>query len=480
MTLAQLLAPNFTATRFRLVTREGVAGGAPLHIDPAVLRQLAFEAFRDINFFFRTSHLEGWASILDDGAASDNDRYVAAALLANAAISAEGVFPSCQDTGTATIIGLKGEGVAVGADDETALVEGVRDAYARCNLRASQVAPVSIFDDTPTGTNLPAQVDLHAAGIDGPGGRGYRLLFVAKGGGSANKTVFSQENRTLLEDAAFEAFLRRRVTSLGVAGCPPYHLAVVVGGTSAERNLEILKLATAGALDHLGDIAAAAGRDVRADPGALFRDRAWEARLLAIARETTLGAQFGGAFLALDARVVRLPRHAASLPVSVGVSCSAHRNALARIDADGAWLEEFDRDPARFLPKAIAVLERAAGAARHVDLDAPLREVRAQALGAEARHPRAPRRADGGRPGRGARAVRPHAARHRRPARLPARPRRLLRGPGADARGARHRQLRAHHRAAHGRVRAAVHGAGRVARDARQGKPLARGLRRVP
>ncbi len=390
MTLAQILDPNFTAARFRLVTREGVAGappvgtsggGAPLRVTPAVLRQLAFEAFRDVNFFFRTSHLEGWAAILDDPAASDNDRYVAAALLANAAISAEGVFPSCQDTGTATIIGLKGEGVATGADDEAALVEGIRDAYARCNLRFSQVAPVSFFDDSPTGTNLPAQVDLHAAAAGGPGGRAYRLLFVAKGGGSANKTVFSQENRTLLDDEAFEAFLRRRVTSLGVAGCPPYHLAVVVGGTSAERNLEVLKLATAGALDHLDDISSASGRDVRADPGAIFRDRAWEARLAAIARATTLGAQFGGTYLALDARVIRLPRHAASLPVSVGVSCSAHRNALARIDADGAWLEELDRDPARFLTKAVAVLERATGPARHVSLAVPPHEVCAQLRG---------------------------------------------------------------------------------------------------
>jgi fumarate hydratase class I len=390
VTLAQLLDANFAATRFRLVTSEGVAtgsaagrtgGGAPLRVDPAVLRQLAFEAFRDVNFFYRTPHLEGWASILDDPAASGNDRYVAAALLANAAISAEGVFPACQDTGTATIIGLKGEGVITGADDEAALVDGVRDAYARCNLRYSQVAPVSFFDDRPTRTNLPAQVDLHAAAVDGPGGRGYRLLFVAKGGGSANKTAFSQENRTLLEDAAFAAFLRRRVTSLGVAGCPPYHLAVVVGGTSAERNLEILKLATAGALDHLPDLATAAGRDVRADPGAVYRDRSWEERLLAIARDTSLGAQFGGAFLALDARVIRLPRHAASLPVSVGVSCSAHRNALARVDADGAWLEEFDRDPSRFLPKAVAVLERATGAARHVSLAVPPRKVCAQLSG---------------------------------------------------------------------------------------------------
>ncbi|OHD68345.1 MAG: hypothetical protein A2177_00850 [Spirochaetes bacterium RBG_13_68_11] len=407
MTLAQLLDANFSALngaapgtgdaragapRFRLVTREGVSSGAGRHagllrVDSSVLRQLAFEAFRDINFLFRKSHLEGWARILDDPAASDNDRFVAAALLKNAAISAEGVLPSCQDTGTATVIGLKGEDVAVGADDEAAIVEGVREAYARCNLRFSQVAPVSLFDDKPTGTNLPAQIDIHAAGFSGPGGREYRLLFVAKGGGSANKTAFSQENPTLLDDAAFEAFLRRRVTSLGVAGCPPYHLAVVVGGTSAERNLETLKLATAGALDHLPDISTAAGRDVRAgrhvrdDPGAAFRDLAWETRLLAIIRATGLGAQFGGAFLALDARVVRLPRHAASLPVSVGVSCSAHRNAFARIDADGAWLEELDREPARFLPRAIEVLERVTGAAKRVDLGVPLSEVRRQLSG---------------------------------------------------------------------------------------------------
>jgi fumarate hydratase class I len=404
VTLAQLLAPNFApaATRFRLVTRDGVSAGGgstggrargtggagpkaqrtgSLRIEASVLRRLSFEAFRDVNFLFRTSHLESWAAILDDDAASDNDRFVAAALLANAAIAAEGVLPSCQDTGTATVIGLKGEGVAVGADDEAAIVDGAREAYARCNLRFSQVAPVSLFDDRPTGTNLPVQVDLHAAAIDGPGGREYRLLFVAKGGGSANKTSFSQENRTLLQDDAFEAFLRRSVASLGVAGCPPYHLAVVVGGTSAERNLEILKLATAGALDHLPDVASAAGRHVRDDPGAAFRDRAWEERLASIARRTGLGAQFGGAFLALDARIVRLARHAASLPVSMGVSCSAHRNALARIGADGAWLEELDCEPARFLPRATAVLERATGGARRIDLGVPVREVLRQLSG---------------------------------------------------------------------------------------------------
>jgi len=392
VTLARLLDANFAAgpaasAHLRLVTSDGVSVEAGEHgalrVEAATLRRLAFEAFRDINFLYRTSHLEGWAGILDDPAVSNNDRFVAAALLENAAIAAEGVLPACQDTGTATVIGLKGEGVTVGAGaaDEEAIANGVHDAYAQCNLRFFQVAPVSLFEDRPTGTNLPAQIDLHAVGHDEPGGREYRLLFVAKSSGSANKTTFSQENRTLLEDEAFEAFLRRQVTSLGVAGCPPYHLAVVVGGTSAERNLKTLKLATAGALDHLPDISGAAGRDVHADPGARFRDHAWEARLLAIARETGLGAQFGGVSLALDARVLRLPRHAASLPVSVGVSCSAHRNAFARIDRAGAWLEDFDQDPARFMPRALAALERSRVSAPRIDLAVTVRKVCAQLSG---------------------------------------------------------------------------------------------------
>ncbi len=313
---------------------------------------------------------------------------------------------------------------------------------------------------------------------------------MAKGGGSANKSVFSQENRTLLDEAAFEAFLRRRVASLGVAACPPYHLAVVVGGTSAERNLETLKLATAGALDHLPDISTAAdrdvrGRDVRAgegrnDPAAVFRDRAWEARLLAIARETGLGAQFGGAFLALDARVIRLPRHAASLPVSVGVSCSAHRNAFARIDADGAWLEDLDREPARFLPRAVEVLERVTGAAKRVDLGVPLSDVRRQLSGLkpgtlvlltgpmlvarDAAHARF------------ARMLREN----RYAARVPPRPRRVLRRPRPHTPRPRDRQLRPHHCAAHGPVRRRVHEGRRLAGHACQGQPLPRGLRGLP
>jgi fumarate hydratase class I len=393
MDLPRLLEANFTARGTpwrRLVLPDGAEAPGPavpehcadrtvLKVHPAALRQLAFEAFRDINFLFRTRHLEQWAALLEDPAASANDRYVAAALLKNAAISAEGIFPSCQDTGTATIVGLKGENVRTGADDAAQLTEGVRRAYTECSLRFSQVAPVSMLEDADTRTNLPAQVSLHAAPAGGPGAAEYRLLFVAKGGGSANKTFFFQETRALLTERALEAFLREKIASIGTAGCPPYHLGVVIGGTSAEANLEMLKLATAGALDSLPDLAAAgnapAAPGISGGPGTVYRDSSWEARVTAIARDSGIGAQFGGVGLALDARVVRMARHAASLPVSIGVSCSAHRNALARIGADGAWLEDMDRNPSRFLDTALAVLARTEAAAVRISLDRPVREV---------------------------------------------------------------------------------------------------------
>jgi fumarate hydratase, class I len=391
MDLPRLLDGSFTARGTpwrRLVLPEDAAAPGPavpehcagrtvLKVHPAVLRQLAFEAFRDTNFLFRTRHLEQWAALLEDPAASANDRYVAAALLKNAAISAEGIFPSCQDTGTATIIGLKGENVRTGADDAAQLTEGVRRAYTECNLRFSQVAPVSMLEDADTRTNLPAQVGLHAAPAGGPGAAEYRLLFVAKGGGSANKTFFFQETRALLTERALEAFLREKIASIGTAGCPPYHLGVVIGGTSAEANLETLKLATAGALDSLPDLSAGGpgGSGGSGEPDAVYRDSSWEARVMQAARDSGIGAQFGGVGLALDARVVRMARHAASLPVSIGVSCSAHRNALARVGADGAWLEDLDRNPARFLDTALAVLARTQAAAVRVSLDRPVREV---------------------------------------------------------------------------------------------------------
>jgi fumarate hydratase, class I len=375
MHLTDVFSENFQpgSTALRLVTRSGVAcrtaaGRSSVHIAPDVLRQLAREAFRDVNFYFRTSHLEHWSAALDDPAASANDRFVAAALLKNAAISAEGILPTCQDTGTATVVAYKGQGVITDGDDASVLEEGIAAAYAAGSLRASQVAPLSMFDERNTGTNLPAQIDIYAAPGDD-----YRFLFMAKGGGSTNKTGLFMQTKALLNEAALTSFLREKVQALGVAACPPYYLALVVGGTSPEFNLKLLKLATAGALDHLPTAADGSG--------APYRDRGWEERLLQIAAETGLGAQFGGKHLALDARVIRCARHGGSCPVSLGVSCSAHRNALGRIGADGAFLEDFDRDPARFLPKALDVLGRTLGGnVPRINLDAPLREVCEQLL----------------------------------------------------------------------------------------------------
>jgi fumarate hydratase class I len=231
-----------------------------------------------------------------------------------------------------------------------------------------------MFEETNTRTNLPAQIDITAAPAGGPGAGEYRFLFIAKGGGSANKTFFFQETAALLNERALEAFLREKIRSIGTAGCPPYHLAVVIGGTSAEANLKALKLATAGALDGLPDLGERATPGAP-DPSAVFRDRGWERRVLDIARDSGIGAQFGGSALALDARVIRMARHAASLPISIGVSCSAHRNSLARIGPDGAWLEDFDRSPARFLERALPVLEKAGQGAVRIRLDRPIREV---------------------------------------------------------------------------------------------------------
>jgi fumarate hydratase, class I len=371
MNIHQAFNANFEYQRtpLTLLSREGVhletvAGRRLLRIEPAVLQRLACQALHDVNFFFRSSHLEAWAAILDDPAASENDRFTAAALLKNAAIAAQEVLPACQDTGTANVVAFKGESVWTGGDDAADLEKGIRQAYAAGSLRASQVAPLSMFEERNTGSNLPAQIDIYA----GPG-ETYRFLFLAKGGGSSNKTAFFQETKALLNEESFSKFIADKVRALGVAACPPYHLALVVGGTSPEFNLKLLKLASAGALDDLPD---------RPDgSGTPYRDAVWEQRLLNIAAETGLGAQFGGRHLALSARVIRCGRHAGSLPVSLGVSCSAHRNALAQITADGVFLETLDRDPARFLPKALAVLEKRldANAAPLIRLNRPLSEI---------------------------------------------------------------------------------------------------------
>lgn len=314
-------------------------GKSFLKVQPSGLRYLAREALARVNFYFRTSHLENLASILDDPEASENDRFVAAMLLKNAIISAEGQLPLCQDTGTANIIGYKGENVLTGVDDVKYLSHGVFDAYTGLNLRASQNAPLSMLEEKNTGNNLPAQIEIFSTR-----GNEYLFYIMAKGGGSSNKTALYQENKSLLKDEnTLYEFLKEKIKAIGVAACPPYRIAVVVGGLSPEMNLKTVKLATAGFLDDL--ITAPSGKPHG------YRDLDWEKKVMEIARETGLGAQFGGVALALEARVIRLPRHGGSLPVGIGVSCNADRNIRARITRQGIFLEKLDRNPARFLGK---------------------------------------------------------------------------------------------------------------------------------
>jgi len=335
------------------------SAGEFLLVDPEGLRRLVEEAFHDLSFYFRPAHLRQLAGVLEDPAASDNDKFVVGALLKNAAISAEGLLPMCQDTGTATVMGWKGERVLTGVDDNEPITRGVYDAYHKNYLRYSQLAALDMFEEKNTGSNLPAQIDIGSVA-----GAEYRLLCIAKGGGSANKTALFQQSKALLNPAALEKFMREKVAALGTAACPPYHLAMVVGGLSPEMNLKTLKLATTGWLDGLPESGSTEGR--------FFRDRYWEGKLLEAARDSRLGAQFGGKYLALDARVVRLPRHAGSCPVSIGVSCSADRNIKAKINADGLYLEKLERSPERLLPASSS----APGAAR-IDLNRPMSEIRA-------------------------------------------------------------------------------------------------------
>jgi fumarate hydratase class I len=373
MDLNSIIREAFDKASFRQLTVPGmepVLRDGRLEVPPALLRELSREAFRAAAFYLRRSHLAGIGKILSDPGASDNDRFVAKTLLRNAVTAAKSELPLCQDTGTATIAGWKDESVRTGGGDAESLSEGARLAYGRYHLRSSQVGASSFFDEFDTRTNLPAQVHLEAT-EDGPDGPAYRLLFVAKGGGSANKTALFQMTKALLEPARFEAFLREKVAALGVAACPPYRLAVVVGGTSAEENLRILKLATTEILDGTPE-------DPTDSGGAFFRDAHMEERLMVIARECGAGAQFGGTALALDARVLRLSRHAASCPVSIGVSCSAHRNVLALVDAGGARIEALEERPGHFFASLGIDVDEAAGAGngRRIDLDRPMAKIR--------------------------------------------------------------------------------------------------------
>lgn len=331
------------ATEFRLLSSNYVSTGSfedhpILKIDPEALTLLTSSAIHDISHLYRTSHLKQLRGILDDPTASDNDRFVALELLRNANIAAGMVLPGCQDTGTAIIMGKKGQQVWTGANDREAISRGVYNAYRDNNLRFSQMAPLSFFEEKNSGTNLPAQIDIEAVR-----GGGYKFLFITKGGGSANKTFLFQQTRALLTPENLMSFLGEKLKTIGTSACPPYHLAIVVGGTSAEANLKMVKLASAHYLDTLPERGNESGQ--------AFRDRVLEQQVLKLTRDLGIGAQFGGKYFAHDVRVIRLPRHGASCPVGIGVSCSADRNILGHIDRDGVWLEQLERDPARFLPE---------------------------------------------------------------------------------------------------------------------------------
>jgi fumarate hydratase class I len=329
------------STEYRLLSKEGVSvdqfeGREILKVEPEVLAFVAQQAFRESAFYLRTSHVKQVAAILDDPAASANDRYVALTLLKNAEISAEGILPMCQDTGTAAIVGKKGQGVWTGANDAEWLSRGVYECYTKENLRYSQTAPLDMWREVNTGTNLPAQIDIYATN-----GSSYELLFVAKGGGSANKMFLFQETKALLNPRSFEKFVEEKLPLLGTAACPPYHLVFVVGGTSAESCMKVLKLGTARYLDELPTSGNEHGR--------AFRDLDMEGKVLEIAQRSGIGAQFGGKYFAIDVRVIRLPRHGASCPVAMGVSCSADRNIRAKITKDGIFLEKLETNPGRYI-----------------------------------------------------------------------------------------------------------------------------------
>ncbi|RJP85291.1 MAG: fumarate hydratase [Desulfobacteraceae bacterium] len=329
-----------------------------VRVAPEGLTLLAEAAFIRSAHLYRTRHLEQLARILDDPESSENDRYVALEMLKNAVIAADLVYPMCQDTGTAIIMGKKGRQIWTTGSDEAALSLGVFNAYAKANLRYSQLAPLTMYQEKNTACNLPAQIELYATEGDA-----YHFLFIAKGGGSANKTFLYQETKAVLNPAALTAFLTAKMKTLGTAACPPYHLAVVVGGTSAEANLKTVKLASAGYLDTLP----VAGNE----SGHGFRDLELEAELLSISRTLGIGAQFGGKYFCHDVRAVRLPRHGASCPIGIGVSCSADRNIKGKINRDGVFLEHLDDNPARFLPAP----ETGEAAGVRIDLDRPMKEI---------------------------------------------------------------------------------------------------------
>ena len=371
-TYTDMLPLGTDSTEYRLVTTEGVStqlidGRTILTVEPAALRQLAFEAMRDIAHLLRPGHLAQLAKILSDPEASPNDRFVALDLLKNANVAAGGVLPMCQDTGTAIVMGQRGQHVWTTGDDEEHLSAGIFDAYQKLNLRYSQMSPISMWEERNTGSNLPAQIDLYANTHVGHEAE-YQFLFMAKGGGSANKSYLFQETAALLNPTSFAMFLDEKLRALGTAACPPYHLAVVVGGTSAEYALKTAKYASARYLDSLPVHGSPDGRG--------YRDLEMEAEILKMTQDFGIGAQFGGKYFCHDVRVIRLPRHGASCPVAIAVSCSADRQALAKITPDGVFLEALEHEPAHYLPEITD--EHLDDDVVAIDLNQPMDAVRAQ------------------------------------------------------------------------------------------------------
>ncbi|WP_103504506.1 MULTISPECIES: fumarate hydratase [unclassified Streptomyces] len=370
-----LLPAGADSTPYRLVTAEGVStfeveGRTFLKVEPEALRRLAAEAMHDISHYLRPEHLSQLRKILDDPEASANDRFVALDLLKNANIAAAGVLPMCQDTGTAIVMGKRGQQVLTEGGDAEALSRGVYDAYTKLNLRYSQLAPLTMWEEKNTGSNLPAQIELYAEDGDA-----YKFLFMAKGGGSANKSFLYQETKAVLNETSMMKFLEEKIRSLGTAACPPYHLAIVVGGTSAEYALKTAKYASAHYLDDLPESGSPSGHG--------FRDRELEQQVFELTQRIGIGAQFGGKYFCHDVRVVRLPRHGASCPVAIAVSCSADRQARAKITAEGVFLEQLETDPARFLPETTEEDLSADSDVVRIDLNRPMDEIRAELT----RHP---------------------------------------------------------------------------------------------
>jgi fumarate hydratase class I len=355
-------------TKYRLITKDGVAverikGKDVVIVTGEAMRALSEAAFEDINHLLRPAHLQSLRNIVDDPEATGNDKFVAYDLLKNANISAGGVLPMCQDTGTAIIMGKKGRLIWTEGEDEGALAQGARDAYLKKNLRYSQLAPISMFEEKNTKSNMPAQVEIYAEGEDA-----YKFLFIAKGGGSANKAFLFQATPSILTHDRMIAFLKEKILTLGTAACPPYHLAICIGGTSAEMTMKTVKLASTKYLDTLPT---QGGED-----GHAFRDVAMEQEILKLTQSTGVGAQFGGKYFCHDVRVVRLPRHGASLPIGIGVSCSADRQALGKITKDGVFLEELEHNPAKYLPEVDQ--EKLGDAVVQIDLRKPMDEIRKQ------------------------------------------------------------------------------------------------------